>query len=354
MAYTTIDKPELYFNTKLYTGTGSELAVTGVGFQPDFVWSKNRQEGEGHRLFDSVRGATKFIRSNNSDAEGTAAQTLKSFDSDGVTIGTDADMNTSSEKNVLWNWLAGGSASSNSNGTITSSVSASTTAGFSVVSYTSNGSASQTVGHGLGAVPQMIISKNRDSGSSSYNYWTVYHHSLATANDKKLKLNTTDAASSTNEWGDTDPTSTVYSVHTGGDGTTNHSSDKIIAYCFAEKKGYSKFGSYTGNGNSDGTFVYTGFRPAWFLVKRTDGSDHWTLWDNKRETTMNPNDNVLYPSTNGAESSSDTSYACDFLSNGIKWRGTSTGMNTSGGTYIYIAFAESPFVNSNGVPTTAR
>ena len=228
MAYTSIDDPTIYFNTKLYTGTGSELAITGVGFQPDWVWSKNRDQSEGHRLFDSVRGATKFIRSNNSDAEGTAAQTLKSFDSDGVTIGTDADMNTSSEKNVLWNWLAGGSASSNSNGTITSSVSASTTAGFSVVSYTGTNN-NQTVGHGLGAAPKVIILKNR----STTNNWCVGHGSLGFT--KHLALNETDAVGTSSvRFQDTAPTSTVYSV--GAAGETNGSGNNIIAYCFAEKK----------------------------------------------------------------------------------------------------------------------
>ena len=196
----------------------------------------------------------------------------------------------------------------------------------------------------------MIISKNRDSGSSSYNYWTVYHHSLATANDKKLKLNTSDAASTTNEWGDTDPTSTVYSIHTGGDGTTNHSSDKIIAYCFAEKKGYSKFGSYTGNGNADGTFIHLGFKPAMVIIKRSSATEYWGMLDNKRNT-FNPANLYLAPNRSDADNTYTT---LDFLSNGFKNRSTGAMFNASGSTYIFMAFSESSFVNSNGVPNNAR
>ena len=343
MAYTTIDDPTIYFNTKLYTGTGSELAITGVGFQPDWVWSKNRDQSEGHRLFDSVRGATKFIRSNNSDAEGTAAQTLKSFDSDGVTIGTDADMNTSSEKNVLWNWLAGGSASSNSNGTITSSVSASTTAGFSVVSYTGTNN-NQTVGHGLGAAPKVIILKNR----STTNNWCVGHGSLGFT--KHLALNETDAVGTSSvRFQDTAPTSTVYSV--GAAGETNGSGNSIIAYCFAEKKGYSKFGSYTGNDNANGTFVYTGFAPAWVMIKRTNSTNDWIILDIKRNP-INPSDERILANSGNAASTANT--MVDFLSNGFKPRSTYGGINGASDNFIYMAFAESPFVNSNGIPNNAR
>ena len=345
MAYTTIDDPTIYFNTKLYTGTGSELAITGLGFQPDWVWSKNRDQSEGHRLFDSVRGATKFIRSNNSDAEGTAAQTLKSFDSDGVTIGTDADMNTSSEKNVLWNWLAGGSASSNSNGTITSSVSASTTAGFSVVSYTGTNN-NQTVGHGLGAAPKVIILKNR----STTNNWCVGHGSLGFT--KHLALNETDAVGTSSvRFQDTAPTSTVYSV--GAAGETNGSGNNIIAYCFAEKKGYSKFGSYTGNGSTDGTFVFCGFKPAFVILKCSSAISKWLIMDNKRPTSGgNPNNARLFADVSNTEST--TSNMLDFCSNGFKLRTTDTDHNASGSTNIYMAFAESPFVNSNGLPNNAK
>ena len=351
MAYTTIDDPTIYFNTKLYTGTGSSLANTGVGFQPDLTWIKGRSGATEHVLTDSVRGVTKELSSNDTGAEETVAQGLTAFGSDGFTVGTDGSYNTSSATYASWNFLAGGTASSNSDGSITSTVSANTTAGFSIVSYTSNGSASQTVGHGLGVAPNVIISKNRTDGGATYGNWVVYHSSLATANDKKILLNSTAAASTTNEWGDTDPTSTVYSVHTSGDGATNVSTDQIVSYCFAEKQGYSKFGSYTGNGNADGPFVYTGFKPAWILIKRssTAGND-WGLFDNKR-LGFNVDNEELRPSTNDVEQTDDR---LDILSNGFKIRLAGAGFNASGDTFIYMAFAENPFVTSTGVPATAR
>ena len=356
MAYTTIDKPTDYFNTKTYSGNGTAIgsggnAITGVGFQSDWTWIKARNDGsEAHYLFDAVRGVTKSLRSNSSVTEGTDAETLSTFDSDGFTLGNNGGVNNGSLNYVSWNWLAGGSASSNTDGTITSSVSANTTAGFSIVSYTSNGSASQTVGHGLGAVPHMIIAKNRDSSSSSYNYWTVYHHSLPTANDKKLKLNESEAASSTNLWGDADPTTTKFYVHTSGDGSTNVSTDKIIAYCFTGIKGYSKFGSYTGNGNADGTFVYTGFKPAFIMLKPTSTTGNWFILDNKR-SSFNVMDKYIRANQSSAEA---TFSMMDFVSNGVKIITSDSSINGSGVSYIFMAFAESPFVTSTGIPTTAR
>ena len=368
MAYTTIDDPAQHFNTVTYSGNvdnssqnGSQ-SITGVGFQPDWVWIKPRTTvyaAGSHNLTDSVRGAGVGLFSDTTNAEydyGTNANggSVTAFGADGFTLGGASQVNEDSNTYVAWNWKAGGSASANSNGTISTSVSANTTAGFSIVSYTSNGTASQTVGHGLGAVPHAIISKNRDSSSSSYNYWTIYHHSLATANDKKLKLNTDDAASTTNEWGDTDPTSTKYYVHTGGDGTTNVSTDKIISYCFTGIKGYSKFGKFTGNNNADGKFVYTGFRPAWVMTKSSGtGGTHydWVMFDNKRNT-FNPNDDFLDANNTGAETTSGRNII-DFLSNGFKCRSSYGDLN-SNTDYIYFAFAESPFVNSNGIPTNAR
>jgi|7_EtaG_2_1085326.scaffolds.fasta_scaffold11998_3 hypothetical protein len=353
-AYTTIDNPELYFQADLYTGNGTnDTAQTFNGdenMQPDMVWIKSRSAAENHHIFDSVRGANVRLMPNATNVDFDDSSNLQSFDSDGFTLGTADGINKNTATFVCWGWKGGGSASSNSDGDITTSISASTTAGFSIVSYTSNGSSNQTVGHGLGAVPHMIISKNRDSSSSSYNYWTVYHHSNATANDKKLKLDTTDAVSSTNEWGDTDPTSTVYSLHTSGDGTTNVSSDKIISYVFTSKQGYSKFGSYTGNGNADGAFIYTGFRPAFTMIKRTDTTNNWMIGDNKI-TPYNPLDGMMRADVANAELSTNP---VDYLSNGFKIRLTGNAFNNSGGTYIYMAFAEAPLVNSNGVPGNAR
>ena len=360
MAYTTIDNPELYFQCKIYTGNGSAThAITFDGdedMQPDLVWIKNRSSAENHALVDSVRGVGKQLLSNSHAAEYSNANSVKAFNSDGFSVGDLSDTNGSGNNLVAWCWKAGTSfsndASATSVGTLDSTGSSSQTGGFSIVSYTSNGSSSQSVAHNLGAVPHMIISKNRDSSSSSYNYWTVYHHSNATANDKKFKLNTNDAVSSTNEWGDTDPTSTVYSLHTSGDGTTNVSTDKMISYVFTGIQGFSKFGSYVGNGNANGTFVYLGFRPAFVIFKGTASNREWILADNKRDP-INEVDAVLYGNAADAEGDSDM---VDFLSNGFKLRhasGPGT-INTNGETYIYMAFAEAPFVNSNGVPCNAR
>ena len=245
---------------------------------------------------------------------------------------------------VDWCWKAGGSASSNSDGDITSSVSVNTTAGFSIVSYTGTGS-NATIGHGLGVTPKWIIVKQRNATRS----WEVFHSSIPSMNTKYIELNTTAAASTYSPvWGGTDPTSTTF--HVGTDNSTNNNSGSFIAYCFAEKKGYSKFGSYTGNQNTDGPFVYTGFRPAWVMVKRTDSTSDWLICDSKRPG-FNPIDDKLFPNTSQAE---DPYESFDFVSNGFKITSAGTGHNASGANMIYMAFAESPFVNSNGVANNAR
>ena len=344
MAYTTIDKPELYFNTKLYTGTGSELAVTGVGFQPDFVWSKNRQEGEGHRLFDSVRGATKFIRSNNSDAEGTAAQTLKSFDSDGVTIGTDADMNTSGEANVLWNWKAGTSFSNDASatgvGSIDSTGSKSTIAGFSIISFTGTESGTPSIAHGLSAKPEWILSRPRDVSDN----WMVFHGSFSA--QEYISLNTTGAQADASSVWNSLPSSTVINM---GDNAGVNDDGAMIMYAWHSVQGFSKFGNYTGNGSADGNFVYLGFKPAFILLKGTANSENWSIYDNRREG-YNVDNDILNSNTGNAEGTSDD---IDLLSNGFKVR-RQTGLLNDAQNYIYMAFAESPFVTSGGVPTTGR
>jgi len=346
MAYTTIDDPTIYFNTLLYTGNATARSITGVGFAPNWVWIKDRSVGasEGsHALLDTVRGATKVLISNNSDSEFTGTTTLTSFDSDGFSLGTNVQVNTNTSNIVSWNWKAGGSASSNSNGSITSSVSANTTAGFSIVSFTGNGSAGATIGHGLGAVPQVYILKNRSSSAG----WTSYFEPLG--NTKFLQLDTTGASGTATEaFNNTSPTSSVFSI--GTDTSTNNNTDNFIAYCFAEKKGYSKFGSYTGNGNADGTFVYTGFKPAMVIYKKSSGTENWFIHDNKRQG-FNPENELLFPDLSNAEG---TVNRIDLLSNGFKATTSDGGINGSGDTYIYMAFAESPFVNSNGVPNNAR
>jgi hypothetical protein len=344
MPYTTINKGSSYFNTILYTGTGASNARTGVGFQPDWVWIKERNASADHGLYDAVRGVTKQLESNGDTppAETTEATGLTAFGTDGFTVGALAQLNTSGDTYVAWNWLGANTTASNTSGTISSTVSANTTAGFSIVSYTGTAT-NATVGHGLGAVPRMIIVKNRNTT----NGWEVYHASLGAT--KVILLNRNEAEqSSATSWNNTAPTSTLFSIGTatGVNGNTN----PIIAYCFAEVKGYSKFGGYTGNGNANGKFVYTGFKPAFVMFKRTDSTSGWGMFDNKREP-FNLNDTRLLANTSGADDTS-TDNGIDFLSNGFKWR-TASGWNASA-SYIYMAFAENPFVTSGGIPTTAR
>jgi len=346
MSYTNgLDKPSDYFNTNLYTGNNTETSHT-VGFQPDFTWLKVRNAVGSHYLFDSVRLATKYLRTNSTGAEGTDANTLKSFDSNGYTVGTSNAVNTNGETMVGWNWKAGGSASSNTDGSITSSVSANQDAGFSIVSYTGTG-ANATVGHGLSSVPYMMIIKKRNSATGSN--WMVYHKSISGTGDGHLWLDLTNGRSDdVNSWNNTAPTSSVFSIGTRSE--NNGSGDTFIAYCFAPKSGFSSMGQYTGNGNADGTFIYLGFKPAFMMVKRTDNTSSWPITDGTRDT-FNAVDNYL--SANNSNAESDFDHA-DFLSNGIKFRTTNDGWNVSGGTYIYMAFASNPFVTSTGVPATAR
>jgi len=354
MAYSSIVKPTDYFETKLYTGNGGTQSITGVEFQPDLVWIKNRSTTDWHWWNDAVRGATKTLHSNKNNAESTESTSITGFTSDGFSLGSEASTNGSGNSIVAWNWKAGtGQGSSNTDGSInTTYTSVNTTAGFSISQYTGTGSAGATVGHGLGAIPKWIIVK-KTSGASG---WHVYHDSLG--NTQRISLNETDATSSdSSAWNNTTPTSSVFTI--GNSSTTNGSSATTIAYCFAEKKGYSKFGKYTGNGNVDGTFVYTGFKPAFVIIKNTGATKNWYLFDNKRET-FNAQDSVLYPNLFNAETSVSDYNSLDFLSNGFKLRGGSSGVgdDTNGSyTYIYMAFAENPFVgNDSGtaVPGTAR
>mgnify|MGYP003666269229 FL=1 len=457
----TINNGKLYFNSVLYTGNGSTQSITGVGFQPDWVWYKSRSDAYNNGLFDIVRGVDKFLSSNSSGEESTISG-IASFNSDGFTVGSDAGSNGSSKTFVGWSWLAAGTAPSNtyvvkvvsdsgnkyrfddfgtsavtleiseggtftfdqsdssnsghplrfsttSNGThgggseyttgvttngtpgqagaytritvaasaptlyyyctahsgmggqantpvtnsfsnfagsIQSNISPNTTSGFSVVTYTGAGSAG-TIGHGLNAVPSMYIVKIRSGRTGD---WLVYHNAVSAAPQTDfLKLNEANAvADESTIWNDTAPTSSVFSV--GTEATVSGNSNTFVAYCFAEKQGYSKFGSYVGNGSADGTFVYTGFKPALFIIKRTDGSNNWMIWDNKR-TGFNIDNNELYPNQSAAEGDDDR---IDLLSNGIKWRNGGATCNGSGSTYIYMALAENPFTSSTGTPVTAR
>ena len=345
MAYTTINKSTDYFNTKLYNGNSSTQSITGVGFQPDFVWGKARSGTDAvynHALFDAVRGANKWLRSNNTSAEVTATNMLTSFDSDGFSLGNDGHMNLNGNANVAWNWKANGAGSSNSDGSVTSTVSANTTAGFSIVTWTSTGSA-HTVGHGLGSTPAMIIMKGRHEANS----WMVYHHKNTSAPETEyLELHSTNATADWTTWNDTAPTNSVFSL---GTWSGNDAGGTMVAYCFAEKTGYSKFGSYTGNGGTDGPFVYTGFKPAFLLLKESTSTDNWLMMDNKRLGYNNRND-LVFANLNNAEQGHDR---IDLLSNGFKMNNDDGSINQSGQTYVYMSFGQS-LVGSNNVPSTAR
>ena len=345
MPYTTIDKPTDYFNTVLWSGNSSTQSITGVGFQADFVWIKDRSGGNDHQILDSVRGATKALSSNRTDLN-TFSDGLTSFDSDGYSLGNNTRYNASGSNYVGWNWLAGGTASSNSDGGTNTSVSANTTSGFSIVKWTGDGGAT-TLGHGLGAVPKWILVKTLDRTEN----WVVYHvgNDASAPEDKSIRLDGTNAVQdNSTHFNDTAPTSSVFSVGAGAG--VNPSGEDQIAYCFAEKKGYSKFGTYKGNSNADGPFVYTGFKPSFIIGKVSSDTNDWFMFDNKR-STFNAVDDSLFPNKSDAES---TSHVIDFLSNGFKIRDSDGTVNSTGNTYIYMAFAESPFVSSKGIPTTAR
>jgi hypothetical protein len=329
-------------DVSLWTGTGSNQTISGLAFQPDFIWAKNRNAGNNHVLFDSVRG----FNSNNplySDQTWTQGQfpygDIKSVNSTGYVVGAgtsgDNYINYNTYTYAGWTWKAGGTAVSNTAGTITSQVSANTTSGFSVVTYTGTGS-NATVGHGLGVAPKMIIVKNRPS---SVDNWQVYHASLTSA-AYRMTLNTSNAQDSVpTMWNSTAPTSAVFSV--GTQSGSNGSGNAMVAYCWSEVAGFSKFGSYTGNGSADGPFVYLGFRPRWIMIKKTDSTSDWWIWDTARNT-YNQMNTVLYPNLSSAEVA-DPVFNFDALSNGFKNRSSNATVNGSGATYIYAAFAENPF-----------
>jgi len=356
MAYTNIDDPSEFFQALTYTGTntgsGSSMTVTNDGnsdLQPDLVWFKRRNASSDTTYVDSTRGLNKFLYSG---YYGTSAEETQvgvgSYDSDGITLtGYQPYINVNGYTYVAWQWKAnGGTTASNSNGSITSTVQANTDAGFSIVQYTGTGTAA-TIGHGLGVAPAMYIIKNRDQAGTN---WTVFHKDL-TSNAYSLYLNEAQAQSnSVGYWNATSPTSTVFSIkNTSGDVNTN--TEDYVVYCFAEKQGYSKFGKYTGNGNADGPFVHTGFKPAFVILKGSSNSGSWYMLDSKRDV-----DNVANHAVEAQSSSAEyTNYNfIDMLSNGFKLRLGTSEVNTDGNSYIYMAFAENPFVTSTGIPTTAR
>ena len=354
MAYTTIDDPSEYFNTLLFTGNGANgHAITGVGFRPDWVWLKGRNSADGHNLWDIARGANNRLFTHNTNAELADTNSLKSFDSDGFTMDNDTGINGNGDTYVTWNWLGSNTTASNTDGSITSTVSANTTAGFSIVLYTGNATNGATVGHGLGKVPSMIITKARNDSPS---HWRTYHSGLT---DHTYAVTLNDTHAQTTGYGlNAAPTSSVFELTNSSQ--RNQNTINYVAYCFAEIQGYSKFGTYTGNGTGSfgpfatGPFVYTGFKPAWVMIKRTDGANGWTIFDNKRDP-FNIVGNQLTVNIDGAEEGDAAHHAeRDYLSNGFKLKGNGNDVNANGANYLYMAFAEHPFVSSKGVPVTAR
>ena len=339
MAYTTINKSTDYFNTKLYTGNATARTID-VGFQPDLVWGKLRSTTGNHWLWDSIRGADYYLKSNATDGNNSSTTDLTGFVSNGFTLGNGTRMNTNSGTMASWNWLANGAGSANTDGSISSTVSANTTSGFSIVQYTGNGSAGATIGHGLGSTPKMIIIKRTNTTGN----WLTYNAS--NGNTYGQYLNTGARDLDIVYWNNTSPTDSVFSLGTVVD--NNASGSTYIAYCFADVQGYSKFGSYTGNGNADGTFVYTGFSPAFVLYKDSTSVSDWVMKDNRRPG-FNVTDDVLYPNLADAEGSGAD---IDFLSNGFKARTTAANTNKSNAGFIYMAFASEPLVGDN--PATAR
>ena len=362
MAYTTINKSTDYFNTKLWTGNSSTQSITGNDFTADFTWSKTRSNAESHILMDTVRDAgttlNQALFSNSSNAEGTlnnsSTLTVNStgFDLSGTTGGA---LNFNGYTYATWLWRAGGhTGSANTDGSITTTVSANTTAGFSIVKWNADNQNPSTIGHGLGVAPNVIIMKET-GGTSNWVVggfgldWSGYLL-LDSTNAFNNDSNDTSGTGRMFSQGGNEPTSTVWYTNSGAIASQNGTA--MIAYCFAEKTGFSKFGDYTGNGNADGAFLYTGFKPAFVIIKSKGSGTNWRLVDNKRDT-LNPSTKQLFPNTNAAETT-DSNYSIDFLSNGFKLRNTNSDLNQNAVNYIYMAFAEAPIVSSNGVPAVAR
>ena len=346
MAYSSILKPSLYMNTKLYTGDGAAShAITGVGFQPDWVWLKNRSGADNNSLNDVVRGANKNLVSNNANSEATTTDQLMSFNSDGFTVGASGSANTNGNNFVGWNWKAGTAVSGSTTGSGTAKTytgSVNTTSGFSIIKYTGNGTAGHTIPHHLGAAPQMIIVK----ALSTNDDWMVGH--TAAGFNQFMILNSTARDATGTQFNSTVPTSSVFSI--GSNNNMNQNDNSFVAYSFTNIKGFSKFGGYTGNGNADGTFVYTGFKPAFVMVKLVSAAgEDWFICDNKREG-YNAENNRLLPNLNSAES---TDSPIDIVSNGFKARTSGANVN-AGEDYLYAAFAEEPLVASNFNVATAR
>ena len=346
MAYSPILKPSLYMNPKLYAGNGAAShAITGVGFQPYWSWIKNRTGADNHNLFDTIRGANKVIVTNNANLEGTQTDGLLSFDNDGFTVGASGSVNTNANNFVSWNWNAGTAVSGSTTGSGTAKTytgSVNTTSGFSIIKYVGNGTAGHTIPHHLGAAPQMIIVK----ALSTNDDWMVGH--ISAGFNQFMILNSTVRDATGTQWNSTVPTSSVFSI--GSNNNMNQNGNNFIAYSFTNVQGFSRFSGYTGNNNADGTFVYTGFKPAFVMVKLISAAgEDWFICDNKREG-YNAENNRLMPNLNSTES---TDSPIDIVSNGFKARTSGANVN-AGEDYLYAAFAEEPFVASNYNVATAR
>nr|BAR35832.1 hypothetical protein [uncultured Mediterranean phage uvMED] len=345
MAYTNIDDPSAHFQIALYTGTGAAHSIGNDGnsdLKPDWVWIKKRSASGNHSVFDSTRGVYEELVTNGTNAEATDVQLLTQFDTDGFTVGTNGGVNGSGATFAAWQWKANsGTTSSNTDGDITSTVQVNSDAGFSIVTDSPPNNTARSIGHGLGVAPQVVIRRARNRVEN----WRVFHS--AAGSTGALTLDDTSAYNSSTVLF-TGVTSTTFGVGTDFSVNGNYN---YISYCFAEKQGYSKFGKYVGNGNANGPFIYTGFKPAFFLLKKTSAADGWRLFDNKR-AGYNDDNYRLAPDDATAEDTATT--YLDILSNGVKIRGTAGSFNQSGGSYIYMAFAENPFTTSTGIPTTAR
>ena len=335
MAYTTIDDPSAYMKIQLYTGNGSTQAITfddtDTAMQPDLVWIKNRDAGDTHLVFDSVRGVEKkiHISEHPEPNESTDDDTLTAFGSDGFTVGDDDKVNTNTEKYVAWCWKE------------------SATAGFDIVEFSGN-STNRTMSHSLSAIPHFyfVIAKGDDSRSNTYHK----NNTSAPETDYLMMAYSNATTDNSDNWNDTAPTSSVFSLGTSN--SVNDTGNNYMAYLFAPIQGYSSFGGYVGNNSSDGPMIYTGFRPKYLLIKNQGASENWVIKDNARSTY---NQNILHLAADVEDSEfSTTAVAVDILSNGFKCRGTNAVINSSGANYIYAAFAEAPFVNSEGVPCNAR
>jgi len=350
-AYTAVDDPSAHFKVQLYTGNGSaDHAIafddTDTEMQPDWVWIKNRDQNDSHCIFDVLRGPGKVFNSNHYE-ESDDDDTLDAFQSNGFRVDADVKVNTNTEKYVAWCWKANGSGSANTAGSInTTATSANTTSGFSVIQYTGNATSGATIGHGLGVAPTLMISRNQSNNSWSH-YWKVLGPT------KFLTLESTAAVgTSANRLNSTDPSTTLITL--GSDNEANKNATGTLMYAFAPVQGYSSFGSFVGNGNANGPFVYTGFSPAYVVIKNSGGDEAWNVWNNKTPGFNVCNEN-LQPNSNVAEQTSSAGVKeIDFNSSGFKIRGSNTELNQSGNTMVYAAFAEAPLCNSNGAPSTAR